>query len=100
MTNPTQHLFNLRIDIYGKPDENYTVEEASRCLTCPQPVPVELLSKLGKDCSFVCRVRQGAWTVRPTPDKPWATERAYPIAVIREVFELNPDTAPFIPKKG
>jgi hypothetical protein len=89
----------MRIDIYGKPDENYTVEEASRFLTLQQPVPDKLLSKLGKDCSFVCRVRQCAWTVRPTPNKPWATARAYPIAVIHEVFELNPDTSPYLPQK-
>lgn len=82
----------------GLPDENWTVEEASRFLTCPQPVALDLLSKLGRDCSMVCRIHNLPWTVRATPDKPWGTERAYPFVVIREVFELNPDTAPYIPR--
>jgi len=97
--DPIMRIFGFRMDINGEPDENYTVEEASRFLTCPQPVPNALLSKLGRDCSFVCRVRKSTWTNRPTPDKPWAMERAYPIAIIREVFELNPDTAPYLPKE-
>jgi hypothetical protein len=87
-----------RVTIEGKPDDNYTVEEASRFLTCHQPVPVALLGKLGRDCSMVCRIRGAAWTERPTPTKQWLKERAYPFAIIREVFELNPDTAPYIPK--
>lgn len=87
-----------RFTIEGKPDDNYTVEEASRFLTCHQPVPVSLLAKLGRDCSMVCSIRGAAWTERPTPTKQWLKERAYPFAIIREVFELNPDTAPYIPK--
>ena len=87
-----------RFTIEGKPDDNYTVEEASRFLTCHQPVPVSLLGKLGRDCSMVCRIRGAAWTERPTPTKQWLKERAYPFAIVREVFELNPDTAPYIPK--
>lgn len=87
-----------RFTIEGKPDDNYTVEEASRFLTCHQPVPVSLLAKLGRDCSMVCRIRGAAWTERPTPTKQWLKERAYPFVIIREVFELNPDTAPYIPK--
>lgn len=87
-----------RFTIEGKPDDNYTVEEASRFLTCHQPVPVSLLAKLGRDCSMVCRIRGAAWTERPTPTEQWLKERAYPFTIIREVFELNPDTAPYIPK--
>ncbi|MFI2901434.1 MULTISPECIES: hypothetical protein, partial [Gammaproteobacteria] len=87
-----------RVTLEGKPDDNYTVEEASRFLTCHQPVPVKLLAKLGRDCSMVCRIRGAAWTERPTPSKQWLKERAYPFDIIREVFELNPDTAPYIPK--
>ncbi|MGJ8505849.1 mechanosensitive ion channel family protein, partial [Glaesserella parasuis] len=58
----------------------------------------KLLAKLGRDCSMVCRIRGAAWTERPTPSKQWLKERAYPFDIIREVFELNPDTAPYIPK--
>lgn len=82
----------------GEPDANWTVEEASRWLTCRQPVAVELLAQLGKDCSRVCRIHGLEWTIRPTPGKPWPNERAYPAEVIREVFNLNPETAPYVPK--
>lgn len=87
-----------RFTVDGAPDTNFTVEEASRFLTCWQPLPVGLLGKLGKDCSMVCRIRDSAWTERPTPTKTWLKERAYPFEIIREVFELNPDTAPYIPR--
>lgn len=79
-------------------DTNYTVEEASRWLTCAQPVPTKLLAQLGKDCSRVCRIRGIEWTIRPTPGQPWLNERAYPVDVIREVFSLHPETKDYIPK--
>lgn len=75
----------------------YTVEEASRWLTCEQPVPLRLLQKLGKDCSMVCRIRGVVTTNRATPHQPWPTERAYPTEIIREVFEGNPEAAPYLP---
>lgn len=75
----------------------YTVEEASRWLTCDQPVSLPLLQKLGKDCSMVCRIRNVVTTNRATPHQPWPTERAYPAEIIREVFAGNPSTAPFLP---
>ena len=78
--------------------DHYTVEEASRWLTCPQPVPLKLLQQLGKDCSMVARIRNVEWSLRPTPHQRWPNERAYPADVIREVFAANPETAPFIPK--
>lgn len=89
----------VRYDVNGQPDENYTVEEATRFLPLPQPVGVALLGQLGKDCSMVCRIHDLPWTVRPTPDKPWGTERAYPFQVIHEVFSLNPATAPYVPRR-
>lgn len=79
-------------------DANFTVEEASLWLTCEGPVPMWLLQRLGKDCSMYCKVQGIEWTLRPTPGKAWPNERAYPAAVIREVFALNPDTAPYLPK--
>lgn len=79
-------------------DENFTVEEASRFLTCAQPVPLDLLRALGHDCSMVCRIWGRQWTVRPTPTKEWETERAYPPDVIREVFLTHPATAPYVPR--
>lgn len=78
--------------------EHFTVEEASRWLTCAQPVSLKLLQKLGRDCSMVCRIRQAEWSVRPTPHQRWPSERAYPREILIEVFEANPDTKPYIPK--
>lgn len=77
--------------------DHFTVEEASRWLTCKQPVPLPLLQKLGKDCSMVCRLRGIPHTLRLTPTKRWPSEKAYPAAIIREVFEMNPDTKPYLP---
>jgi hypothetical protein len=78
-------------------DAYYTVEEASRFLTCEQSVATALLAQLGRDCSRVCRIRGVEWHIRPTPGRPWPNERAYPVDVIREVFSLNPDVSPFVP---
>ncbi|WWQ12973.1 hypothetical protein PQ43W_27 [Ralstonia phage PQ43W] len=79
-------------------DQLWTVEEASRWLTCPQPVPLRLLQRLGKDCSMVCRIRGVALVDKPVIGKIWPTERAYPADVLKEVFLTNPETAPFVPK--
>lgn len=76
----------------------WTVEEASRWLTCEQPVALALLQRLGKDCSMVARIRNTPCTQKPVYGKRWPTERAYPVEIIREVFSLNPDTAPYLPK--
>lgn len=75
-----------------------TVEEASRWLTCAQPVEMRVLQQLGKDCSMVCRIRNIEWSLRPTPHQRWPNERAYPTEVLREVFAANPETAPHIPR--
>jgi len=77
---------------------HFTVEEASRWLTCAQPINLKLLQQLGKDCSMVCRIRNAEWSIRPTPEKRWPSERAYPAKIIREVFLANPETAPYVPK--
>lgn len=77
---------------------HFTVEEASRWLTCPQPVALRLLQQLGKDCAMVCKIRGIEWSLRPTPTQRWPNERAYPAAVIREVFLANPETAPYVPQ--
>ena len=79
-------------------DTNYTVEEASRWLTCAQPVDTKLLAQLGKDCSMYCRIHAIDWTIRPTPTKPWPSERAYPARVIREVFGAHPAVKAYLPK--
>lgn len=75
----------------------YTVEEASKWLTCPQPVPLPLLQKLGKDCSLVARVWNVPTGVKLTPTKPWPQEKTYPASIIREVFGSNPDTRHCLP---
>lgn len=80
------------------PDTNFTVEEAARFVNTPAPLPTHVLGQLGKDCSRVCRIRGQQWTIRPTPTKPWPSERAYPAEVIREVFSLHPETRDFLPK--
>lgn len=77
---------------------HFTVEEASRWLTCAQPVPLKLLQQLGRDCSMLARIRNIEWSLRPTPHPRWPNERAYPAEIIREVFASNPDTAPYVPK--
>lgn len=77
---------------------HFTVEEASRWLTCAQPVPLKLLQQLGKDCSMLARIRNIEWSIHPTPHQRWPNERAYPAEVIREVFAANPETAPYVPK--
>lgn len=75
----------------------YTVEEASRWLTCAQPVPLPLLQKLGKDCSLVSRIWRTPKGTREVTGKKWTTEYTYTAAVIREVFGSNPDTRDFLP---
>jgi hypothetical protein len=76
----------------------YTVEQASRWLTCAQPVPLTLLQRLGKDCSMVCRIRGATFVDVPVQGKSWPTERGYPAAIIQEVFLANPDTRDHVPK--
>lgn len=77
---------------------HFTVEQASRWLTCPQPVALPLLQRLGKDCSMVCRIRGATFVDVPVQGKNWPTERGYPAAIIQEVFLANPDTRAFVPK--
>jgi hypothetical protein len=77
---------------------HFTVEQASRWLTCAQPVPLPLLQRLGKDCSMVCRIRGAKFVDVPVQGKSWPTERGYPAAIIQEVFLANPDTRRFVPK--
>lgn len=80
----------------GTPDM-FTVEEASRWLTCPQPVPLKLLQQLGKDCAMVARLHKHPMGSKPTPDKPWPSEKTYCREVIVTVFKTNPATAPYVP---
>ena len=82
------------------PDANFTVAEAARFLVgLPAPLTTADLGKLGKDCSMVCRIRNLQWTIRPTSLAPWPSERAYPVAVIQEVFKTNPMTALYVPQR-
>jgi len=78
----------------------FTVEQASRWLTCAQPVPLPLLQRLGKDCSMVCRIRGAKFVDVPVQGNSWPTERGYPAAIIQEVFMANPDTRPYVPKSA
>lgn len=75
----------------------WTVEEASRFLTCEQPVPLPVLQQLGKDASLYCRINQIPWKDKPVSGKRWPSERAYTVSVILEVFRLNPAVRDFVP---
>jgi hypothetical protein len=94
MTSNTPPAAPVKINVTG----HFTVEEASRWLTCAQPVPLKLLQQLGRDCSMLSRIRSIEWSMRPTPHQRWPNERAYPADVIREVFLANPETAPYVPQ--
>jgi hypothetical protein len=76
----------------------YTVEEASRFLTCAQPVPLPILQQLGKDASLFCRIRQIGWVDKPVLGKRWPSERGYAKDVILEVFRLSPAVRDFVPQ--
>lgn len=76
----------------------FTVEEASRWLTCAQPVPLKLLQQLGKDCAMVSRLHGQPMGTKPTPDKPWPQEKTYTAKVIRTVFLAHPDTHAYVPQ--
>lgn len=80
------------------PEKMFTVEEATRWLTCPQPVPLPILQKLGKDCSLVARIWKVETGIKLTPEKKWPQEKTYPTSIIREVFGSNPDVRDFLPK--
>ena len=77
----------------------FTVEEASRWLTCAQPVPLRLLQQIGKDCAMVSRMHKHPMGSKATPDKPWPSEKTYCAEVIRLVFQTHPETAPYVPAK-
>lgn len=76
----------------------FTVEQASRWLTCTQPVDLEILKQLGRDCSMLARIRNVAWVDVPVHGRRWASERGYTSELIREVFAANPNTKDYIPK--
>lgn len=80
----------------GTPDM-FTVEEASRWLTCTQPVPLKLLQQLGKDCAMVSRLHKHPMGTKSTPDKPWPMEKTYCCEVIVTVFKTHPETAAYVP---
>lgn len=75
----------------------WTVEEASRFLTCAQPVDLRILQQLGKDASTYCRINGIVWKDKPVVGKRWPTERAYTMETIREVFRLHPDVRNYLP---
>lgn len=76
----------------------FTVEQASRWLTCAQPVDLKILQQLGRDCSMLARIRNATWIDVPVKGRRWPSERGYPVELIREVFAANPDTKDYIPK--
>jgi hypothetical protein len=88
--------FHTRKDM----DENFTVREACAWLKNADgsqfDPPNQVLQRLGKDASMCARIQHAQWTLRLTPNMPWPHERAYPRAIIQEVFRLNPVTAPLL----
>jgi hypothetical protein len=75
----------------------WTVEEASRFLTCPQPVDLKILQQLGKDASLYCRINAVVWKDKPVIGQRWPSERAYTMETICEVFKLHPAVRDFLP---
>ena len=75
----------------------WTVEEASRFLSCPQPVDLKILQQLGKDASTYCRIKRVEWKTKPVTGKRWDSERAYTQATLLEVFRLHPYTRQYLP---
>ena len=66
----------------------------------PAVTPTDaLLRKLGHDATLASKAQRAPTGSTPVAGKPWPAEKTYTFAVLREVFRLNPDTAPHVPKE-
>lgn len=75
-----------------------TVAAAYGFLVDAPPADMTLLRKLGYEASLCARANRRPTGSVPVVGKPWPTEKSYTFDVLREVFRLNPATAPYMPK--
>jgi hypothetical protein len=71
----------------------WRVAVAAAYLNLPAPLDRATLSKLGRDCSMVARIKRRPTGVESVQGQPWPTEKAYTRDVLEEVFRLHPATA-------
>lgn len=74
-----------------------SVKQAVGFLKLPAPLDRSTLSKLGKECSMVARIHRRPTGTVEVFGEAWPTEKTYTHDVLREVFRLNPATAPYMP---
>lgn len=77
----------------------WTVAQAVGFLNLPAPLSIGDLSKLGKECSMVARIKFRPTGVVPVIGQRWPTEKSYTRDVLNEVFRLNPATRDYMPKE-
>lgn len=77
-------------------EPTWTIAEAVHWLAIPMPLGRGTLSKLGRDCSMVSRIRKRPIDVVPVIGKDWPSEKAYTRDVLTEVFRLHPATKDYV----
>lgn len=75
-----------------------SVAQAYAHLVDAPPADVALLRKLGHEANLAARAMRRPTGTVPVVGKPWPSEKSYTFDVLREVFRLNPATAPYMPK--
>jgi len=78
-------------------EQMLSVKQAVGFLKLPAPLDRNTLSKLGKECSMVARIHRRPTGTVEVFGEAWPTEKTYTHDVLREVFRLNPATAPYMP---
>lgn len=78
-------------------EQMLSVKQAVAFLKLPAPLDRATLSKLGKECSMVARIHRRPTGTVEVIGEAWPTEKTYTHDVLREVFRLNPATAPYVP---
>lgn len=76
-----------------------TVAEAHGFLPGAPPADMALLRKLGHEASLAARAMRRPTGTKAVIGKPWPFEKTYTFDVLREVFRLNPATAPYVAKR-
>ena len=78
-------------------EQMLSVKQAVDFLKLPESLDRGTLSKLGKECSMVARIHRRPTGTVEVFGEAWPTEKTYTHDVLREVFRLNPATAPYMP---
>ncbi len=60
-------------------------------------IDIHPAARLGKECSMVARIHRRPTGTVEVVGEAWPTEKTYTHDVLREVFRLNPATAPYMP---